>query len=321
MSQAQGETIYLKDYRVPDYLVETVDLDFDLHETHTDVVTTAVYYLNPEADKALPELTLNGRNVELTGIKLDGEELLGDDYHIVDELLTLKPAIERFTLEVSTRIEPQNNKALEGLYKSRGLFCTQNEAQGFRRITYFLDRPDVLATYKTTLRADKDKYPVLLSNGNCIEQGDLDYGRHYAVWEDPHKKPCYLFALVAGDLKHIEETFTTVSGRKVLCQVFSEPGNEDKCGHALESLVRAMRWDEEVYRCEYDLDRYMIVAVDDFNAGAMENKGLNIFNSQLVLADPKTATDNDYRYIEGLWPMNISTTGAVTGWRCVIGFS
>ncbi|HJW28238.1 MAG TPA: aminopeptidase N, partial [Saprospiraceae bacterium] len=229
-----------------------------------------------------------------------GVELTPDLYEVDSERLTLFAVPERFELEVLTRIRPQENTSLEGLYQSSGNFCTQCEAEGFRKITYFLDRPDVMAVYTTTLTANKSHYPVLLSNGNLIASGELGDGRHWATWHDPFKKPCYLFALVAGHLQRIEDTFTTRSGRQVALHIYVEPHNIDQCGHAMLSLKKAMTWDEEVFGREYDLDTYMIVAVGDFNMGAMENKGLNIFNTKYVLARPETATDADYQGIEGV---------------------
>lgn len=199
-----------------------------------------------------------------------------------------------------TWIEPQNNTRLEGLYKSSGMFCTQCEAEGFRCITFFPDRPDVMARFRTRIEANKDAYPVLLSNGNDVERGELENGRHYVTWEDPFPKPCYLFALVAGDLVEKQDTFTTCSGRGIDLRMYVEPRNAEKCDHAMDSLKRSMRWDEEVYGREYDLDIFMIVAVDDFNMGAMENKGLNIFNSSCVLASQETATDLAFQRIEAI---------------------
>ena len=204
------------------------------------------------------------------------------------------------TLTVETIIKPHDNKSMEGLYCSRGMFCTQMESQGFRKVTYFQDRPDVLGMYTTRVESNKAQNPILLSNGNLIESGDCDNGRHFAVWNDPHRKPAYLFALVAGDLAMVEDTYTTGSGREVTLRIFVEKGQESKTDHAMTSLKKSMKWDEDVYGREYDLDIFMIVAVDDFNFGAMENKGLNIFNAALVLADPKTATDLDYQRIEGV---------------------
>ncbi len=289
------KTIYLKDYRPPAYEVEALDLHFDLHERATVVTATQrLRRLRPEP------LRLDGEELELLSIELDGEPLREGDYRLDDEGLTLDTPPERFTLKIRTRIDPEANTTLDGLYLSSGNFCTQCEAEGFRRITYYQDRPDVMTLFTTTLVADRERYPVLLSNGNLVEQGELEGGRHYARWEDPFKKPCYLFALVAGNLEHVEDEFVTMSGRRVTLRIYTEAHNIDKCDHAMASLKRAMKWDEEVYGREYDLDIYMIVAVDDFNMGAMENKGLNIFNSKFILARPETATDTDYAHIEGV---------------------
>ena len=222
------------------------------------------------------------------------------DYKLDDRTLTLLPVPERFTLEIETEINPASNTELTGLYLSNGNFFTQCEAEGFRKITYYPDRPDVLARFFTTITADKKKFPVLLSNGNLIGAGELKDGRHFAKWHDPFPKPAYLFALVAGDLARISDTFTTMSGRKVDLHLFVQHHNKDKCGHAMESLKLAMQWDERTYGREYDLDVFMIVATDDFNMGAMENKGLNIFNSKYVLARPETATDADFQGIMGV---------------------
>src|SRR5262245_27055762 len=238
--------------------------------------------------------------LELEGVRLDGRPLSPGDYTSSDkELVIGKPPARAFVLEVLTFCNPEANKALSGLYRSRGIYCTQCEAQGFRRITYFLDRPDVLATYTTRLEAQKDAAPVLLSNGNPVEQGALDGGRrHFAVWRDPYPKPSYLFALVGGDLAHLASNFVTASGRNVALKIYVEPGKEDRCGWAMDALKRAMRWDEERFGREYDLDVFNIVAVSDFNMGAMENKGLNIFNDALVLASPETASDQSFADIE-----------------------
>ena len=295
MTQNRPETIYLKDYQPPAYRVESLDLHFDLHETRT--VVTATQTLVKE--RAEP-LKLNGEALKLLSIEIDGQALSTDQYRLDEELLIIDEVPDTFTLEIKTEINPQANTTLDGLYLSSGNFCTQCEAEGFRRITYYQDRPDVMTLFTTTIEADKSKFPVLLSNGNRIDGGDLDQGRHWATWHDPFKKPCYLFALVAGDLKYIEDHFTTMSGREVVLRIYVEAHNIDKCDHAMASLKRAMKWDEEVYGREYDLDIYMIVAVDDFNMGAMENKGLNVFNSKFILARPETATDTDYAQIEGV---------------------
>ena len=294
-SAVAPSVIYLKDYKVPTYLVDDVHLDFKLYDDHAAITSTVNYRLNPESETK-DVLVLNGKELELLSITLDGTPVAPEHYAIEGEELHLKVPTEKqnaFVLEVATKSNPHDNKSMEGLYCSRGMFCTQMEAQGFRKVTYFQDRPDVLGTYTTRVESDRTKNPLLLSNGNLVEQGDLDNGRHYAVWKDPHRKPCYLFALVAGDLGVAEDVFTTASGREVKLQIFVEKGQEPKTGHAMTSLKQSMRWDEEVYGREYDLDIFMIVAVDDFNFGAMENKGLNIFNAALILADPKTATDMD----------------------------
>ena len=295
------KTIYLRDYTPPDYLIEQVELRFELGEESTLVHSRLRMVRNhvPTAGSPRP-LVLDGQQVQLLGLRLDGVELPPDRYEVESERLTLFVVPERFELEALTRIRPQDNTSLEGLYKSSGNFCTQCEAEGFRKITYFLDRPDVMAVYTTTLTADKTRYPVLLANGNLIASGELGDGHHWATWRDPFKKPCYLFALVAGHLQRVEDNFTTRSGRRVALHIYVEPQNIDQCDHAMASLKKAMAWDEEVFGREYDLDIYMIVAVGDFNMGAMENKGLNIFNTKYVLARPETATDADYQGIEGV---------------------
>lgn len=292
------QTIYLKNYTAPDYHIETIDLHFELGEEQT-TVHSRLAISRRSKDKDSP-LVLDGEALELLAIKLDGQTLDKKDYRLEADSLTLLQLPESFTLEIATRIYPQNNTTLSGLYTSGGNFCTQCEAEGFRRITYFLDRPDVMARYTTTIVADKKQYPVLLSNGNLTAQGEADNGRHFAKWQDPFPKPSYLFALVAGDLVRIEDEFVTLSGRKVDLHMYVQSHNRDQCEHAMASLKRAMAWDEQVYGREYDLAIYMIVAVDDFNMGAMENKGLNIFNSKYVLAKPETATDTDYENIEAV---------------------
>ncbi len=299
MKNTEAKTIYLKDYTVPTYRVESIDLTFDLDEESTLVTSVVQYQYNPEAKEA-HNLQLHGEELELEGIKLNKELLPESAYVLDDKSLTINDTPEHFSLEIITRIYPQKNTALDGLYKSSGNFCTQCEAQGFRRITYYQDRPDVMAVYSTLIRADKEKYPVLLSNGNLIEKGDLEDGKHFAQWQDPFAKPSYLFALVAGNLEHISDTFTTQSGREITLEIYTEAHNIDKCDYAMGSLKRAMAWDEERFGLEYDLDIYMIVAVDDFNMGAMENKGLNVFNSKLVFASPETATDQNYMSIESV---------------------
>ncbi|MCC3305058.1 aminopeptidase N [Sneathiella sp. HT1-7] len=292
-------TIYLKDYKEPDFLIKTVDLTVELGEDDTVITSRLALQRN---DKDATKLSLNGEHLVLQSVKMDGHMLTPDEYSVTEEWLHLPiaPVTTDFTLEIVNRIKPQENTALEGLYKSSGNFCTQCEAEGFRRITYFLDRPDVMAVFSTTIIGDGDKYPVMLSNGNLTNEKTLSDGRKSVTWDDPHPKPAYLFALVAGDLAVVEDNFTTLSGRDVKLQIFVEKGNEDKCGHAMTSLKKSMKWDEEKYGREYDLDIFMIVAVSDFNMGAMENKGLNVFNSKYVLASPETATDADFDGIESV---------------------
>jgi len=294
------QTIYLKDYLAPAYLVDHVSLNFTLQATATEVISTVQYRRNSQAKGSASELKLDGHDMELLGIKINGRELSETDYHLHAQGLNISNCPDAFELEVTTRINPQDNTALEGLYRSGGNYCTQCEAQGFRRITYYQDRPDVMAPFKVTIIAEKATNPVLLSNGNPIGQGEHDHGMHWAEWHDPHAKPCYLFALVAGDLACFEDQFTTASGRDVSLKIFTEPHHIDQCGHAMASLKRAMLWDEQRFGLEYDLDLFMIVAVDDFNMGAMENKGLNVFNSRLVFASPESATDDDYIGIEAV---------------------
>jgi aminopeptidase N len=298
MHDSQHPTIHQKDYTPPDYLIETVHLDFDLEPELTRVVARLSVRANHDRSQGARPLVLAGDELTLVSVKLDGAGIPAEHYQVSDRQLAIWELPESFTLEVTTEINPQANTALSGLYASGPMLCTQCEAEGFRRITYFLDRPDVMAVYTVTLRADKASCPVLLSNGNRTGQGELPDGRHFATWHDPFKKPSYLFALVAGDLVHSADRFTTMSGRSVNLEVYVEEKNRSKCEHALRSLERAMRWDEEEFGREYDLDTYMIVAVDDFNMGAMENKGLNIFNSRYVLASPQSATDEDYQAIE-----------------------
>ena len=295
------KTIRLSDYKAPNYLIDTVHLDVRIYEEYTEVVSHMAMRVNPDVPGAISQpLELLGADLELLEIQLDGESLVSDRYQVEDETLSVTGCPEQFTLLTMTRINPKANTSLEGLYVSKGMYCTQCEAEGFRKITYYLDRPDVMARFTTRVEADKQAYPVMLSNGNPVEQGDLDQGRHYVIWEDPFKKPCYLFALVAGDLSVVEDSFTTCSGREVKLQLFVEPHDLDKCDHAMDSLKRSMAWDEQVYGREYDLDIYMIVAVSHFNMGAMENKGLNIFNTSCVLASAKTTTDMGFQRVESV---------------------
>jgi aminopeptidase N len=294
-----AQPIRLKDYRPPDWLVDRVSLAVSLHPTQTKVLATLS--LRPNPDSAAAPLVLDGDGLSLVSLKIDGNEPGPDSYLVTaDQLTVAQPPNGPFTLEIETLIDPSANTQLSGLYRSSATYCTQCEAEGFRRITYFPDRPDVMAVYTTRIEAEKSEAPVLLSNGNPVETGELPGGRHYAVWHDPHPKPSYLFALVGGDLACVEDRFVTMSGREVALRIYVEHGKEDRCGYAMDSLKRAMRWDEEAFGREYDLDIFMIVAVSDFNMGAMENKGLNIFNDKYVLASADTATDADYAHIEAV---------------------
>lgn len=295
----QPKTIYLKDYQVPGYLIKTTDLRFEIYDVETIVSAMLHLYRNPAAQIPATQLVLHGADLELVSMALDGTILTTADYEFGEENITIFNTPEEFKLLTITKIKPEENTSLEGLYRSRTMYCTQCEAEGFRKITYYLDRPDVMSEFTTTVVADK-KYPVLLSNGNLIDQGDTENNRHYATWHDPFKKPAYLFALVAGDLAHIEDSFITCSNREVALKIFVEPKDLDKCDHAMTSLKNSMRWDEEIYGREYDLNIFMIVAVDDFNMGAMENKGLNIFNTSCVLAKPETTTDAGFQRVEGV---------------------
>ena len=304
MTKDAPQTIRLSDYQPPAFLVENVALEFDLEPERTQVLARMSLRRNPahgdvHTDSGTPWRLL-GEDLQLLSLALDGRALGPDDYTVDAGGISLTDAPEACTLEVVTRIAPAANTKLEGLYQSSGIFCTQCEAEGFRRITYFPDRPDVMTTYRVTIRADKTSCPILLSNGNLVEAGDLADGRHFAVWDDPFPKPSYLFALVAGDLRWLEDQFTTGSGRGVTLRIYTDPGNENRCGYAMEALQRSMRWDEEKYGLEYDLDLFNIVAINDFNMGAMENKSLNVFNAKYVLANPETATDDDYANIEAI---------------------
>ncbi|HHG3601870.1 TPA: aminopeptidase N [Vibrio parahaemolyticus] len=293
MSQAP-QAKYRKDYQAPSHTITDIDLTFDLYDN--DTIVTALSKVVQKGESTT--LELDGEGLELRSVKVNGEDWA---HHEVKEAsLVLSDLPAEFELEIITKIDPEANTALEGLYKSGGAFCTQCEAEGFRRITYYLDRPDVLAKYTTKVIADKATYPYLLSNGNCIAQGEAENGRHWVQWQDPHPKPAYLFALVAGDFDVLRDKYTTMSGRNVDLEIFVDKGNLDRAGHAMTSLINSMKWDEERFGLEYDLDIYMIVAVDFFNMGAMENKGLNIFNSKFVLANDQTATDRDYLGIEAV---------------------
>ncbi|MNO57739.1 Aminopeptidase N [compost metagenome] len=300
MRTEQPKVIYLKDYQAPEYLIDETNLTFELYEDHTLVHAQLVMRRNPERGDGLPPLVLDGQQLELQWVALDDRVLEEGEYQLDENHLTLQPTAKNFTVDSTVRIHPESNTALEGLYKSGKMFCTQCEAEGFRKITYYLDRPDVMSSFTTTVSAEQHAYPVLLSNGNPVASGSEEGGRHWATWQDPFKKPAYLFALVAGDLWAVEDSFTTMSQREVALRIYVEPENIDKCQHAMDSLKKSMRWDEEVYGREYDLDIFMIVAVNDFNMGAMENKGLNIFNSSCVLAKAETATDAAHQRVEGV---------------------
>jgi len=298
MGDAKPKSILRSAYRGPAYRIDAADLAFDLGETETIVEARLALVRAADGTRGDVPLVLDGEDLELLGLAIDGRALAPSEYQVGDEGLTIFAPPARFELQTRVRIHPETNTRLSGLYKSSGNFCTQCEAMGFRRITYFLDRPDVMARYSVSIEAEKARYPVLLSNGNRIAEESLPGGRHRVRWQDPFPKPSYLFALVAGDLRCHAGDFTTRSGRPVRLEIWVEPQNIDRCEHALRSLERAMRWDEGKFGREYDLDVYMIVAVNDFNMGAMENKGLNVFNSKFVLARPETATDDDYEGIE-----------------------
>ncbi len=302
MRDATPKTTHLKDYRPPDYLIDWVDLRFELGATETLVRARMKLRKNSAAVQGFRPLKLDGEDLSLERVSLDGKLLSADQFECTKDGLFIPgvPQGRYFLLETEARIHPQSNTALEGLYLSNGMLCTQCEAQGFRRITYFLDRPDVMTVFTTTLVADAKVFPVLLANGNRIESGYTDDGCHWVKWKDPFRKPAYLFALVAGRLECLTDTYTTGSGRSIDLVIYVEEQDLDKCDHAMLSLKKAMNWDEEVYGREYDLDLYMIVAVGHFNMGAMENKGLNVFNTKYVLARADTATDTDYEQIEGV---------------------
>ena len=294
---AAPHAIRREDYTPPPFLIDFTDLKVELGKETTAVASRLAVRRNPASATKPADLVLDGKKLELVSVLLDDQTPV---YETDAESLTIRNVPDRFVLNINTRISPQENTELTGLYVSRDLYCTQCESEGFRRITYFLDRPDVMSRYTTTIVADRELAPVLLSNGNPIASGDLGEGRHFAKWEDPFPKPSYLFALVAGRLESLDDKFVTRSGREVSLHIYVRPGDVKRCRHAMDSLKKSMKWDEDVYGLEYDLDIFMIVAVDDFNMGAMENKGLNIFNSKLVLADPETATDADYHSIEAV---------------------
>jgi aminopeptidase N len=290
------KTIYLKDYTPAPYLAQQVNLSFNLLLGKTIVTSEVKYAKNPAG--VSNDLVLDGEEQKILSVALNGQRF--DSYSVADGQMTLVNPGDEFTLTIISEIDPAANTALEGLYQSQGNYCTQCEAEGFRRITYYQDRPDVLSIFTVRVEADAKAYPVLLSNGNLQDSGSLPDGRHYTVWHDPFPKPCYLFALVAGDLVRVADTFTTMSGRKVDLHIYVRAGDEKQCGHAMESLKKSMKWDEEVYGREYQLDLFNIVAVSDFNMGAMENTSLNIFNTALVLAHQDTATDSDFMSVEGV---------------------
>ncbi|PHQ80421.1 MAG: aminopeptidase N [Coxiella sp. (in: Bacteria)] len=294
----QPQMIYLSDYKPCDFVVDNVHLNFELQEKTTRVISILHLSRNPQSDRTDAPLVLQGEELDLVRVAMDGKALADDAYQVDATSLTIANVANECVIEIEVTITPHDNTTLMGLFKSRNNYCTQCEPNGFRRITYFFDRPDVMTKFTTTITADKKQYPYLLSNGNLIEQRDLEGGRHWVHWEDPSLKPCYLFALVAGDFDLLEDTMTTMSGRDVKLELFVEKGFGHQGDYALTSLKNAMIWDETRWGREYDLDIYMIVAVSDFNMGAMENKGLNIFNTKYVLAQSETATDMDYKLIE-----------------------
>jgi len=301
---AAGKTIYRKEYTVYPWLLDRASFRFEIGEESTRVKAELDFRCNPldESDGQIPrrDIELDGQNMELLSLAMDGQPLTGDSYTLTADKLEVHHAPESCRLAIEVLIRPPTNTALEGLYPSGSFLLTQCEAEGFRKICYFPDRPDVMTRYEVTVVADRGRYPVLLSNGNAVDAGMLEDGRHWVRWDDPFPKPCYLFALVAGDLACVEDHFRTCSGRDVTLRFYVEHGDEDKCGHAMESLIHAMKWDEDRFGLEYDLDIYHVVVTHDFNMGAMENKSLNIFNSKYVLARPDTATDFDYQGIEGV---------------------
>ncbi|MEM1283658.1 MAG: aminopeptidase N [Chlamydiota bacterium] len=298
MKNAPPKATLLEDYRPLPFKINTIHLTFELDDKET--LVTAVSQIERERSAPGEPLKLNGERLKLVSLEIDGRALDESDYSYDERFLMIHETPESFELTIKTEINPSANTTLEGLYKSGTIFCTQNEPEGFRRITYFLDRPDIMSVYTTTIIADKNLYPILLSNGNKVESGDLEDGRHWVKWNDPFPKPSYLYALVAGDLGEIRDTFRTISGRDIDLHIFCDKGNESKCEFAMNALKKSMKWDEEVYGLEYDLDIFMIVAVDAFNFGAMENKGLNIFNTSCVLADKSTATDDNFYRVEGV---------------------
>ncbi len=299
MRDDKPETVYLKDYRPPAYLINRTELHFELYEDFA-IVNSRLHLLRDGSVANNASLELHGQELELLSIAVDGCELTPAEYLVSADSLLIHSVPAQCVVACRTRIRPQDNTSLSGLYKSRQLFCTQCEAEGFRKITYYLDRPDVMSVFTVTVEAERERYPVLLSNGNLNDVRELVDGRHRAVWHDPFPKPAYLFALVAGDLSHIQDSFTTTSGRQVTLRIYVEEKDLDKCGHAMRSLQQAMRWDENVYGREYDLEIFNIVAVDDFNMGAMENKSLNIFNTSCVLCSPDITTDMGFQRVQAI---------------------
>ena len=301
MKDALPQTIYLEDYKASAFLIDKTDLVFDLGEDNSRVTATLTIRRNPDSAETSADLILHGsEGLDLQSVQVDGVELKEGTYTRDSESLCISGLGDSATITTEVLIKPQLNTTMMGLYRSRTMYCTQCEAEGFRDITYYLDRPDVMSEFTTRVIADKATSPALLSNGNPIASGDLDGGRHFVTWHDPFKKPAYLFALVAGTLAVVEDSFTTMTGRAIKLQIFVEEKDLDKCDHAMLSLKNSMAWDEQIYGREYDLDIFMIVAVDDFNMGAMENKGLNIFNTSAVLANPKTTTDAAFQRVEGI---------------------
>ncbi|MDE1173900.1 MAG: aminopeptidase N [Parvibaculaceae bacterium] len=300
MKNDEPRAINLADYQAPAFLIDEVFLEVELHPADTRVKSRLTIRRNPDRPEGGLPLVLDGKLLKLDKVEIDGALLGANHYQVDSETLTIPDVPDAFTLEITTRCAPESNTALIGLYLTEDIYCTQCEAEGFRRLTYFADRPDVMATYRTRIIASEDQAPVLLSNGNLVDSGTLDDGRKFAEWHDPFPKPSYLFALVAGHLAHIEDKFVTMSGREVTLRIFVEPGNEGRCAYAMDALKRSFKWDEERFGREYDLDIFMVVAVSAFNMGAMENKGLNVFNDKYVLASPDTATDVDYENIEAI---------------------
>ena len=292
-------TIYRNAYQPPEFVIEHTKLVFSVMDSYTEVTAKLQMHRADHASSDAP-LVLQGVGLDTKKLAIDHQELSDRDFHVSGETLEIMDVPERFVLHSVVRIDPDNNTALEGLYRSGAFYLTQCEAEGFRRMTWFMDRPDVMSTFKVRIEADRTRFPVLLSNGNAVEQGDLEDNRHFVVWDDPFPKPSYLFALVAGDLKSLDDTFRTADGREVALRIWTEPNNLDKLDYAMEALQRSMRWDEERFGLQYDLDIFQVVVTDDFNMGAMENKSLNIFNSRYVLASPQTATDSDFQGVEGV---------------------